>query len=240
MGMYIKNIGSHNTGETKYDMISVEEDWLNQNFGKEYISNVKEICIAKNLFKFQTVNAGACHKKLSQTDTVNGYSKIKMKYIQGENERSCIVFSIANALRYLQYHAICNLFVQKKETYMKTPDALKVICVELSKQFQKIRKTANHEFLKHSNFDVINDKKGLYVVTLVGSDRNNDHCVAIWDNFIFDSNEQYALIRNTKNLNRCCSTQGNRVVFVRCDTIALFRIIKNVTHKKKINKKINK
>ena len=121
-----------------------------------------------------------------------------------------------------------------------TPDALKVICVELSKQFQKIRKTANHEFLKISNFDVINDKEGLYVVTLVGNDKNNDHCVAIWDNFIFDSNEQYALIRNRNNLNRCCSTQENRVVFVRCDTIALFRIIKNVTQKKKINKKKNK
>ena len=141
--------------------------------------------------------------------------------------------SIANALRYLQYPAICNLLLQKKETYMNTPDALKVICHELSKQFQRIRKTAMHEFLKHGNFDVINDKKGLYLVTLVGTDGDNDHCVAIWDNFIFDSNEQFALIRNINNLNRCCSTEGNSVAFFNCGTIALFRIPKNVNQKKK-------
>ena len=75
------------------------------------------------------------------------------------------------------------------------------------------------------------------MVTLVGNDKNNDHCVAIWDNFIFDSNEQFALIRNINNLNCCCSTQGNSVAFVRCETIALFRIIKNINQKKKEKKK---
>ena len=153
MGMYKTNIVAHNTtqtSKTKYDMISIEEDWLNQNFGEQYIANVRERCIAKNSFQFQTVNAGAYDNKLSEIDTFDGYSKTKIQYIQGENERSCIVLSIANALQYLQYPAICNLLVKKKETYMNTPDALKVICHELSKQFQKIRKAANHEFLKHS------------------------------------------------------------------------------------------
>ena len=209
MGMYKKNIASHNTTQisnTKFDKIPLGEDWLNQNFGKKYIGNIKKKCIAKNSCQFQTVNAGAYDNKLSEIDKYNGFSNIKIQYIQAENERSCIVLSIANALRYLLYPDICNSLLQKKETYMNTPDALKVICHELSKQFQRIRRTAMHEFLKADDFDVINDKKGLYLVTLVGTDGNNDHCVAIWDNFIFDCNKQFALIRNINNLNRCCST----------------------------------
>ena len=121
---------------------------------------------------------------------------------------------------------------------MNTPDALKVICFELSKQFQKIRKTPMHEFLKHDDFDVINDKNGLYLVTLVGTDGNNDHCVAIWDNLIFDCNEQFALIRNINNLNRCCSTQGNSVAFCKCGTIALFKIRRNNNQMGKKKKKL--
>ena len=104
MGMYRKNIVAHNTTQTdntKHDMIPIEEDWLNQNFGEQYIANVRERCIVKNSFEFQTVNAGAYNKKLSPTDTFDGYSKIIIRYIQGENERSCIVFSISNALQYL-------------------------------------------------------------------------------------------------------------------------------------------
>ena len=74
------------------------------------------------------------------------------------------------------------------------------------------------DILKRQKYDVLKDKEGVYLVSLVSSDQCRDHCVAIFDDYIFDSNENFVLYRDINSLNRCFSSK-----FSECDVIALFK-----------------
>ena len=84
-----------------------------------------------------------------------------------------------------------------------------------------------------NNFDVIKDKNGMYLVSLIGSDGNNDHCVVLYNDLIFDSNEEFALRRNINNLNYCCSSVATSSNFCKCSHVTIFDILT----KQKKNKK---
>ena len=104
-----------------------------------------------------------------------------------------------------------------------------------------IKKIKRFTFVKSSKnldpdkFDVVNERKGMYLVSLIGSDRNNDHCVALYDDLIFDSNEDFALKRNINNLNYCCSSIETSSKFVKCCNVTFFEIV--LKKRKKKNKK---
>ena len=83
-----------------------------------------------------------------------------------------------------------------------------------------------HQYIKKEKFDVLNDKEGVYLVSLVSDDGCTDHCVTIFGDYIFDSNEEYVLHRDINSLNRCCSSNENNFEFVSCDVIALFKLHK--------------
>ena len=65
-------------------------------------------------------------------------------------------------------------------------------------------------------------KKLVYLVSLV----SRDHCVTIFGDYIFDSNEEYVLHHDMNSLNRCCSSNENILKFVECNEIALIRLDK--------------
>ena len=108
----------------------------------------------------------------------------------------------------------------------------KEVFIKKIKIFQFIKSSQN---LDPDKFDVINEKEGMYLVSLIGSDGNNDHCVALYDDLIFDSNEDFALKRNINNLNYCCSSIETSSKFVKCCNVTFFEIV--LKKRKKKNKK---
>ena len=83
-----------------------------------------------------------------------------------------------------------------------------------------------YRYVKKKEFDVLKDKERVYLVSLVSSDQCRDHCVAIFDDYIFDFNESFLLHCDINRLNRCCSSNENILKFVECDVIALFKVDK--------------
>jgi hypothetical protein len=47
---------------------------------------------------------------------------------------------------------------------------------------------------------------GVYLTRIQGSDGKDDHCVAVTEEWIFDSNFKNALPRNQESFNLCCSS----------------------------------
>ena len=60
---------------------------------------------------------------------------------------------------------------------------------------------------------LLNGEFGLF--SLEGSDGKKDHCVAIYNGFIFDSNVPRAMELSQSALDLCCSSDDRRSTFVR-------------------------
>ena len=69
--------------------------------------------------------------------------------------------------------------------------------------------------LKTSEWDILNPGKNqLVVASLKGSDAKEDHCVMVFDNWIFDSNFDFALPLSKESLDLCCSSDDTHETFV--------------------------
>ena len=64
---------------------------------------------------------------------------------------------------------------------MTTVNAFKKFCVDVHGVIKKKKKIKleMHKYIKTENFDVLNDKEGVYLVSLASDDHNTDHCMTI-------------------------------------------------------------
>ena len=133
-----------------------------------------------------------------------------------------MILCVANFLNYLQYHQETNNSQQKStRSYFISLFNARDSFIQKIRSFGFIKSAQN---LNPNKFDVIHDKKGMYLVSLVGSDGNNDHCVVLYNDLIFDSNEDFALKRNINNLNYSCSSVATNSTFLKCFNVTFFDI----------------
>ena len=139
-----------------------------------------------------------------------------------------MILAFANVLFYLNYKNCALWCMQNRNHYITAVEAFKIVCVDVHKMIRKTQKIKlqMHQHVKKKEFDVLNDKEGVYLVSLVSSDQCRDHYVTIFGDYIFDSNENFVLDCYMNSLNRCCSSNENILKFVECDVIALFKLDK--------------
>ena len=73
----------------------------------------------------------------------------------------------------------------------------------------------------------------LVVASLRGSDGKEEHCVTIFDKWVFDSNFEYALPLSRESLDICCSSEDTNDKFVSVAEARLCRYTDVLDFKKK-------
>ena len=141
-----------------------------------------------------------------------------------------MILCVANFFYYCYYRQVANELQQKstRKHYITLVNAREAFIMKLE-ELKFIKSSQN---IDPNNFDVIKDKNGMYLVSLIGSDGNNDHCVVLYNDLIFDSNEEFALRRNINNLNYCCSSVAKSSNFCKCSNVTIFDILTKQRKKK--------
>jgi len=133
-----------------------------------------------------------------------------MKFVQAEGERACMLYSFASVLHHIGAREVASHVRQltsrisdQHDTFDKFIDFMRGM--KRSIQFKKLDLN-QWNILNNADNDVV-------VVLLRGSDLSEDHCVTLFGKWIFDSNLPKALSLSKENLDICCSSDGDPVLF---------------------------
>jgi hypothetical protein len=138
--------------------------------------------------------------------------------IQRPGENSCVFNSLGNALHYINdYHGRDAVFDQlnKSLDYSEYREFAKTRRKFAAYVMNFCVKGYNAKLL--TNLDVLNDRTMWPTLCILkGDDNSTNHAVTIVEDYIFDSNNSYALPLNESTLNWCCSgdTAESEVKFV--------------------------
>lgn len=77
----------------------------------------------------------------------------------------------------------------------------------------------------------------MFLCSLIGTEQNNDRCVVLYENLMFDWNEDFSLKQTMNNLNYCCSSEKRNIKFVKCFQTVLFTVTSQPILKKNQKKK---
>ena len=148
-------------------------------------------------------------------------------YKQAEGEQTCMINSMASALHYFSYKDIGSCIYNGRKRYIHQKNSFTSFTTGLKGShtvLNQIRVSKNQlpSFLGK-------ELTGIYLARLLGSDGKEDHCVAISQNWIFDSNFPTALPRSQESLNLCCSTEEHSSIFKSYPQIVHFQKVKATT-----------
>ena len=71
--------------------------------------------------------------------------------------------------------------------------------------------------------DLFGDIEHLHLVTVLGDDGKENHCVALTHEWIFDANFNKVLPRTRSSLDQCCSSDNVDTKFVGAVFVAVFK-----------------
>jgi hypothetical protein len=194
--------------DTQECMLLVEE-WVKSNFEKGYLEQLK--CSSGNNGSFLKVPPGDSRK---HTNIAEG-SGPQIHYQQQEGERTCMVYSLASALHFLGRKDVAAKIRNDSARYRKDINSFCTFVKDLKSRHKIFRKETPGKGTVNNWWS---DKlSGLYLTRLRGSDGKDDHCVAIFDNWIFDSNFKFALPRTRESFDLCCSSDDTDSTFVQVE-----------------------
>jgi hypothetical protein len=104
------------------------------------------------------------------------------------------------------------IFNDLKRYLIAANNAFKLFVEDLRKSRNLFRTRFNYP---STNIDLIGDiEPGIYLTRIQGSDRKDNHCVAVTGKWIFDSNFKNVLPRNCESFNLCCSSDDAESLYV--------------------------
>ena len=194
-------------GKDNYQHVELDDEWVNSNFDKKFIAlTVEKAVNGQN--KFIKVPIGIARPTITLPECKNNPI---IQYLQN-GEDTCVYSSISSALHYIGYIKLAVLVDSFK--YASQNDILELEhekrllkvnriirtgkCYPFNKQFLQIR-------IKNAmSFNLLQNAKlnptTLFHVVLRGTDCSENHCICIFDNWIFDGNFTNALTLNQLNL----------------------------------------
>ena len=121
------------------------------------------------------------------------------------------MFSFASALHHIGAKQAAFVLYRKNGKIIDCCDTVKRFAVavkECDKQFR-------FSTLKVLAYDILDPVDNwLVVASLRGSDGKEEHCVTIYDKWVFDSNFDFALPLTKEALDLCCSSEETHDLFV--------------------------
>jgi hypothetical protein len=194
-----------------YKNIELEEEWVEQNFEESFLDLVKEKS-REDQRKFVRVPIGKA--KPTSSPPCN-FANPKIQYLQN-NQDTCVFSSIASAIYGMGFNELAFQISEFQKEFIKTQyDDDKYVrvmgilnrkiatfrCNQYNRMYQ-IRK------IKYPpGFDLLSSGKlnpaTLYHVVLRGIDGTANHCICVYNNFIFDGNYTHAWLLSQESLDEC-------------------------------------
>jgi hypothetical protein len=204
----------------RLEHLDLEIDWVEENFHEEFLELVKKKS-RRDRRKYIKLPIGKA-KPLTSPDC-NRMNPV-IHFLQNGKD-NCVFASMASALFYMTYNDLSSLVWKFSEEFEKTQytnDTYgQVLTIANAKIYLLNDKSFNKNYqmrkIKYpENFDLIKvatlNPKILYHVVLKGSDGSENHCVAIYNNFIFDGNYTHAWKLAQKSLDECIDSTYTRII----------------------------
>lgn len=205
---------------SRMEHLTLEIDWLEENFDEEFLELVKKKS-KRDRRKYIKLPIGKAKPLSSPQCNVRNP---KMKYLQNGKD-NCVFASMASALYYMNYTNLANLIWMFSEEFAKTQYSNDTYGQVLSTANLRIGKFKDVAFNKKyqlirirspDKFDLIETAKMnpniLYHVVLKGSDGSENHCVCVYNNFIFDGNYTHAWKLEQRSLDECIDSTFKHIV----------------------------
>ena len=161
--------------------------WVNKNFDKRLLSQIKNISNKKAAFV--SIPPGADKKHDDETLEVQAVGPT-IKYRQKEGERTCMVYGIASAIHHTGGKQLTSEIHQMAKRFEHKMNAFGVFLEILRKKHKAL--SVKREDINTYDLYTIQPNE-LVMACLKGADGMEDHCIAVYDRWIFDSNFSKAL-----------------------------------------------
>ena len=148
----------------------------------------------------------------------------EIRYLQNGKD-NCVFASMASALFFMTYTNLASLIWKFSDEFEKTQFTDDTYANVLSTANLKIYSSNDKSFNKMyrlrkikspENFDLIQiglmNPNILYHVVLKGSDGSENHCVAIYNYYIFDGNYTHAWKLEQKSLDECIDSTFTHII----------------------------
>ena len=182
--------------------------YINQTFPPDLIADVKAFGV-KGSQKWIDIPPGEAKPCSSFPEHLE--KGPVMKYRQEEDQNTCLVYSFASALDHIGAKTSAFVLYRKSGKIINRCDTVarfSVAVKDSDKHFNFVR-------LKLPSYNILDRVDNqLVVASLRGSDGKEEHCVTIFDKWVFDSNFEYALPLCRESLDLCCSSKETNDQFV--------------------------
>ena len=136
-----------------------------------------------------------------------------------------MVDSMASALHYLGARQQASEVKQMGNRFKNKHNSFSLFLKNLQKKHKHL--TPRRE--QPSTFDLLESKPASLVMSCIrGADGKEDHCICVYNKYIFDSNFDNALALTRDALNVCCSSSEKGTVYEGCTEVATFPDIFNL------------
>ena len=191
--------------------IELEDDWVQENFHEEFLELIKRKS-KKDQRKFIKVPIGKAKPLSSPSCNLNNP---EIRFLQNGKD-NCVFASIASALSYMGFELLASMIWKYEEEFVKTQflndtygSVVRIVNETIGSfkfksfnQKYQLRKIGAPDMFNLIEFGKQNPRI-LYHVVLMGSDGSENHCVSVFNNYIFDGNYTHAWILQQESLNEC-------------------------------------
>ena len=177
--------------------------------GEQLMKQIKHHCQEFKTFDLKIGNPKTVTANLEDP------TKPVIHYQQGE-KYYCLGCSLASALHHKGFCGAASYFYTHSKALSD--------CIDPVEKLTSMVKSCMEDFrvvkiaTKTSEFDLLGKKNihnNICLMVLLADDGGCQHAITTVDNCIFDSNRQYAMDLNRKNLDWCCSSDIQKSIFVR-------------------------
>ena len=194
---------------------------------KHFGLNFMNYCINSCSKKFVSVPVGA-NKESSLIDWPNLILQEapKIEYKQGKEDDLCIIKAFASVLHHVGFISeakeLNDKFNHKMYSFTNKDYNLQAIYHYLMKLLPYWLQVTRRG-VKDMKWDEDIQNYDLFLGVLKGSDGQVNHAVGIFNNWIFDGNEDIAIPLSKEGLDYCVSTPKTKVEFLKFNDVFLFR-----------------
>jgi hypothetical protein len=191
-------------GKERQSVVQLENEWCKITFEEDLLEYCKEKA-NNEVNRFIKVPIGLARETVYLKELKHNP---KIQYLQN-NLDTCVFASLASAVHYMNFHDLA-LKIKEYEQYyidhkfeMKYEKIMSILNDKIGYMNEKLFYKQYHLKKIHNpeNVDIIEEGKNnpstLYHVVIKGDDLSQNHCISIYNNWIFDGN-----IYNTMNLEK--------------------------------------
>jgi hypothetical protein len=197
-------------------IINLETKWVEANFDKKFLSQIKNMSTKSVAFVAVPPGDDKVHEKGSFEALAIGP---KIKYLQKEGERTCMVYSMASVIHDMGAKQLASEIRNAGKKFEFKVNAFGHFLSFLQRKHRALNARRENKTL----FDLLSVPKDCLVMACIkGQDGKEDHCVCVYNEWIFDSNFDKAIVLSDEGLGICCSSVNETTRFDGCAEVVTF------------------